>query len=68
MRIALFDSVPPEPAWRWPLAWAIRRADRGRFVRRADTVRALLPDPACWRTTRVTYAHTGLEGPWCTRA
>jgi SAM-dependent methyltransferase len=66
--IALFDSVLPEPAWRRPLAWAIRRADRGRFVRGADAVRALLPDPSRWQTTRITYAHTGLEGLWCTRA
>lgn len=67
-RVAVFDAVLPEPAWRRPLAWAIRRADRGRFVRRAAALRALLPDPPRWRTTRVTYARTGLEGLWCTRA
>lgn len=66
-RIALFDSVLPEPPWRHPLAWAIRRADRGRFVRRATALRALLPDAHRWYVTRLTYARTGLEGLWCTR-
>lgn len=66
-RVAVFDSVLPEPAWRRPLAWTIRRADRGRHVRRAVAVQALLPEPTRWQTTRMTYAHTGLEGLWCTR-
>lgn len=66
-RIALFDAVLPEPPWRRPLAWAIRRADRGRFVRRAAALRALLPEPRRWCVTRLTYARTGLEGVWCTR-
>lgn len=66
-RVALFDAVLPEPAWRRPFAWAIRRADRGRYVRRAAGLRALLPEPARWRTRRFTYARTGLEGLWCTR-
>ncbi len=65
--ILIFDSVLPEPAWCRPLAWAIRRADRGRFVRREKDLGALLPDRASWRTRRCTYSRTGLEGLWCTR-
>lgn len=57
-RIALVDSVLPEPAWRRPLAWAIRRA---------AALRGLRPDTVRWQTTRVTYARTGREG-LCTRA
>jgi SAM-dependent methyltransferase len=67
-RIAVFDSVLPEPAWRRPLAWAVRRADRGRFVRRGDDLQALLPEPTRWQCTRLTYTATGLEGLWCTRS
>ncbi len=65
--VAVFDGVHPEPAWRRPFAWAVRRADRGRFMRRADALQALLPEPAAWRHRRLRYAWTGLEGLWCIR-
>lgn len=67
-RLAVFDSVLPEPAWRRPVAWVVRRADRGRFVRDAAALLALLPERSRWQYTRLTYARTGLEGLWCTRA
>lgn len=60
-----FDSVLPEPAWRRPLAWAVRRLDRGRYVRTQVALEALLPQRRTWACERFTYARNGLEGLWC---
>ena len=62
----VFDSVWPEPAWREPLAWAVRRLDRGRWVRRQADLEALLPEREDWTCERIRYARNGLEGLWCT--
>lgn len=62
------DSVWPERAWRRPVAWALRRLDRGGWVRSQAGVEALLPDRAEWSCERFTYAWTGLEGVWCVYA
>lgn len=61
----IFDSVLPEPAWRRPLAWAVRRLDRGRFVRTQAAFETLLSERYAWRCERFTYARNGLEGVWC---
>ncbi len=63
--VALFDAVLPHAAWRRPLASAIRRFDRGRFMRSESALRALLPVELDWRGDRFTYAGTGLEGLMC---
>ncbi len=64
-RVAILDAVLPEPAWRRPIAWTVRRMDRGRFVRRERVLAALLPPAETWHCTRITYARNGLEGLWC---
>lgn len=64
----VFDSVWPERAWRRPLAWAVRRFDRGRWVRRQAELEALLPGRHAWVCERFVYSHTGLEGLWCVHA
>jgi SAM-dependent methyltransferase len=64
-RVLLFDAVLPEPAWRRPLPWLVRRCDRGRYMRRQAALEALLPRPQAWTRERFTYARNGLEGLWC---
>lgn len=59
------DAVRPERAWRRPVAWALRRLDRGGWVRSQAGIEALLPDRAEWSCERFAYAWTGLEGVWC---
>ena len=63
--VAIFDAVLPESRWRRPLAYAIRRMDRGRFMRSEAALRAVLPPRVGWRCRRFTYARTGLEGLMC---
>jgi SAM-dependent methyltransferase len=63
--VAVFDAVLPSSAWRRPLASAIRRFDRGRFMRGEKALRALLPSYLDWQGERFTYAGTGLEGVMC---
>lgn len=60
-RLHVMDAVLPEPAWARPLAWAVRRLDRGRFMRRQAQLTALLPRAPDWRVERHTYTATGLE-------
>lgn len=59
----VFDAVVPDPAWKRPLAWLIRRCDRGSWMRREAELGALLS--AGWHRRRVTYAWTGLEALYC---
>jgi len=59
--IAILDAVLPEPAWKRPLAYVLRRADRGRFVRRQDQSISLLPGIQDWKIRRCTYSINGLE-------
>lgn len=63
--VAVFDAVLPHPRWRRPLAYLIRRGDRGRFMRSEPALRQLLPAADTWRCERFTYAATGLEGLLC---
>lgn len=67
-RVVVFDGVLPRHRWRRPLAWAVRRLDRGRFMRDEAALRDVLSaaqNPADWRVSRFTYSWTGLEGLWC---
>ena len=61
----IFDSVIPEPLWSRPLPWAIRRMDRGRFVRSQEAIESLLIDRYKWRCERFSYSLYGLEGLFC---
>jgi SAM-dependent methyltransferase len=62
------DSVWPDPVWRRPVAWALRRLDRGGWVRSQAGVEALLPGRPEWSCERFDYEWTGLEGIWCAHA
>ena len=59
--VMIMDSVWPRAAWRRPLAWLIRRMDRGEFIRTEDELRSLLHPEYRWSVRRITYALTGLE-------
>lgn len=64
-RLLLFDAVLPAPAWQRPLAALIRACDRGNFMRTQPALEALLRTALptlAWRTRRVSYSATGLEG------
>jgi SAM-dependent methyltransferase len=60
----IFDGVLPQRWWRHPVAWVIRRLDRGAWMRDQRALEALLAPLGSWRMTRLTYASTGLEGLW----
>jgi hypothetical protein len=59
------DAVLPRRAWTRPLAYAIRRLDRGRFVRNEaehiDLLNTALPS---YKKIRVNSTDTGLEAIW----
>jgi len=59
--VLILDAVLPVRAWQRPLAYALRRADRGRFVRSQAAFEKLLPQRARWSVERVAYSHTGME-------
>jgi SAM-dependent methyltransferase len=63
--VVIFDAVLPVRAWQRPLAYAIRRADRGRFVRSQAALEGLLPRRSRWSVERITYSRTGLEIVMC---
>ena len=65
--VVVFDAVMPEPAWRRPLAWALRRLDRGEFMRAQDQLEALLPGRQDWELSRIDYSLSGLEGAFLIR-
>lgn len=59
--VLIFDAVLPVRAWQRPLAYTLRRADRGRFVRSQAAFENLLPQRSHWSVERVAYSHTGME-------
>ncbi len=59
--VTVLDAVLPVQGWRRPLAYAIRKADRGRFVRSQVAFEALLPDRSCWSVSRAKYSQNGME-------
>lgn len=65
--IVILDAVLPDPIWRRPLAYALRRADRGKFVRRENEFKTILPPDKCFATERFTYTYNGLEVLVCWR-
>jgi len=56
-----FDAVLPIRWWLRPLATAIRRGDRGKFIRSQTTIESLLPKRSLWSIERKLYSWTGLE-------
>lgn len=63
--VAVIDAVLPESAWRRPLAYVLRRLDRGRYVRSEPALRRLFPPDLGWQFQRFTLAATGLEAVVC---
>jgi SAM-dependent methyltransferase len=63
--VAILDAVMPKRPWRRPIAYGLRRFDRGEFVRSQEHLLSLLPSIASWRVERFTYALTGLEIVGC---
>ena len=59
--VLILDAVLPVRAWQRPLAYALRRADRGRFVRSQTAFEKLLPQRSHWSVERAAYSHTGME-------
>ena len=57
--IVIMDAVLPRSPWRRPLAYALRKLDRGGRVRTEAQHRALLGDG--WTVTREAMAYNGLE-------
>jgi len=60
--IIIFDGVRPRSFWARPLAWVIRRNDRGLCMRTEEQAGELLPLRQGWKIERHTYTATGLEG------
>lgn len=63
--LAFLDAVLPRRPLRRPLAYWIRRADRGRFMRTEEQLRALLHPTYRWAVERHTYTLTGMEFVAC---
>jgi SAM-dependent methyltransferase len=63
--VVVFDAVLPESAWDRPLAYMLRRADRGKFVRRQNEFKRILPAYDSFTIRRFTFTYTGLEALLC---
>jgi len=63
-RVIIIDSVWPRVPLLRPVAWLLRRIDRGRWVRTEDELLkiAFLVHPENWTAKRFTYSLLGLEG------
>lgn len=61
-KVIVIDNVLPPSAFRNPFAWAIRKLDRGKFVRTQTELESLLRSiHQDWEAERFTYTSTGLE-------
>jgi len=63
--VVILDSVLPEPAWHRPVAWMLRKLDRGRYVRHQRQLESILVDRENWVCERFVYSLWGLEGLLC---
>ena len=59
--VAVWDGVLPVSALRRPIAYAVRKADRGKFMRTEEHLRALLPTQSAWSVRREFYSLYGYE-------
>jgi len=50
--VVVIDAVMPDSIVTRPLAYAIRRLDRGRYMRTEQQLTSLLPDPSGWTVGR----------------
>jgi len=53
--VVVFDAVLPIRWWLRPLAAAICRGDRGKFIRSQTTIKSLLPKRSLWSIERKLY-------------
>jgi len=63
--VVIFDNVLPEPARHRPIAWMLRKLDRGRYVRRQQQLESILVGRESWVCERFLYSLWGLEGLLC---
>lgn len=63
--VIVWDAVLPTRAVRRPIAWLIRRLDRGGTVRSRSEMRALLAEVGKWKIYEFRYTIYGLEGMFC---
>jgi ubiquinone/menaquinone biosynthesis C-methylase UbiE len=59
--VIILDAVLPQQPLVKPLAYLLRKLDRGRFVRSETEIIKLLPHPAKWQQERFTYSWLGHE-------
>jgi SAM-dependent methyltransferase len=63
-RVVVFDNVWPRRAMTRPVAWLLRKLDRGAWIRSEAALRVLVTDSAAgtWTVRRFTYSLNGMEG------
>jgi SAM-dependent methyltransferase len=68
-RVVVLEDVWPLRGWTRPLAWFIRRFDRGTYMRTQEELLSLFQKawPGPWETSRHTYTLTGSELLYLTR-
>lgn len=59
--VVVLDAVVPVSPWLRPIAYFVRKLDRGAFVRNQRGVESLLFNRKVWSVRRFTYAYNGLE-------
>lgn len=59
--VIILDAVMPIAPWLRPIAYYVRKLDRGRFMRSQQETEALLSGRNAWAVSRFTYAFNGLE-------
>jgi SAM-dependent methyltransferase len=55
--VVILDALLPKSHWWNPLAFLIRKMDRGKYMRNEYSFEALLPDKEKWNIQRFTYNH-----------
>ncbi len=63
--VVIFDAVMPDKPWKRPMAYWIRRLDRGKFVRRENEFKNILPSGVPFFTERISFSLNGLEAIVC---
>ena len=59
--VVIVDNVLPQRRFHRPIAWLLRKLDRGRYVRDQNQLEKLLPDRPAWRCERFSYSLYNLE-------
>jgi SAM-dependent methyltransferase len=59
--VVIIDAVMPRSPWRRPLAYLLRRWDRGGNVRRQEALMSIIEGTGNWTLERITISHFGQE-------